>query len=512
MAVWYLDDEDEITEAVARLRGATEEQVVFVVPPGSRIATGRINFKLLGREAAARGLQIAIASPDGQVRAMASSAGLLGLATAAEAQAALRRGDLPAEPSEVGSGAETTDGASAEAVEAGPGAVAGRSRWTGRRLAAGVAVVLIVAGAGVVASLQTLPTAEITLTPRTVAVGPLQLTITALPTVSEPDAASGRIPALEVPIPLRVEGTFRASGSQRVESQATGSVIFSAPAQGLTGSVEIRALTPVFTSDGVEFRTTETVTLEPPVEGESNAQVTAPIEAARPGSDGNVPVGAIDRVPSLAAQAISVSNAEATSGGRLEETPVVTREDVEAAAVDLENRLAGELAARLRDPGSAPDGLTLYPETADPGDVRHEPPVDELVGTEASDFRLSGAIDAQVLAVDESLVAELAEAALDAEVPDGLAILPGGLSIDVSPGVPEGEGITFHSTARASAYQSIDDEAVLARIAGLPVSEARAILEDIGATTVSVWPEFLGDLPGDPGRIRLLVLEPSSTE
>ena len=50
MAVWYLDSEDEITDAVARLRGATEEQVVFVVPTGSRIATGRINFKLLSRE------------------------------------------------------------------------------------------------------------------------------------------------------------------------------------------------------------------------------------------------------------------------------------------------------------------------------------------------------------------------------------------------------------------------------------------------------------------------------
>ena len=56
VAVWYLDSENEITDAVARLRGATDERVVFVVPPGSRIATGRINFKLLSREAEARGL------------------------------------------------------------------------------------------------------------------------------------------------------------------------------------------------------------------------------------------------------------------------------------------------------------------------------------------------------------------------------------------------------------------------------------------------------------------------
>ena len=56
MTIWYLDNDDEITDAVARLRGTDAEQVVFVVPPGSRIATGRINFKLLAREAAARDL------------------------------------------------------------------------------------------------------------------------------------------------------------------------------------------------------------------------------------------------------------------------------------------------------------------------------------------------------------------------------------------------------------------------------------------------------------------------
>ena len=509
MAVWYLDDDDEITEAVARLRGATEEQVVFVIPPGSRIATGRINFKLLGREAAARGLQLAIASPDAQVRAMASSAGVLGLATAADAEAALRRGDVPPETPGAGDGS----GAAGEAavVEAGAVAVGTRSRWTGRRVAAGVAVVLVVAAVGVVASLQTLPTAEVTLTPRTVAVGPLEITITALPSVTEPDPR----PARRQPFAYPSRCAWRARSAPAAASvsrpRPPGMVVFSAPSQALADSVEIQALTPVFTSDGVEFRTTESVTLAPPAAGEA-AQVTAPIEAARPGPEGNVPAGAIDNVPSLAAQGIGVTNPEPTTGGDVEETPVVTREDVEAAAAALENRLDGELAAHLRDPGNAPQGLTLYPATREPGPVSYRPSADELVGTQASEFRLSGDIEARVLAVDERIVAELAEAALLAEVPDGLAILQKELSIETSAGSPEGEGIAFRSTAEASAYQPIDTDSVLARIAGLPVSEAQAILEDIGATTVSVWPEFLGDLPGDPGRIRLHVLEPSTTE
>jgi hypothetical protein len=93
MAVWYLDNDDEITDAVARLRDTDDEHVVLVVPPGSRIATGRINFKLLAREARSRDLTLAVASPDEQVRTMAASAGVLARPTPDEAMAALARGE-----------------------------------------------------------------------------------------------------------------------------------------------------------------------------------------------------------------------------------------------------------------------------------------------------------------------------------------------------------------------------------------------------------------------------------
>ena len=76
MSVWYLDLDDEITDAVARLRAAKDDKVVLVLPPGSRIGTGRINFRLLAREAETRGLTVAIVSSDAQVRALASTAGL----------------------------------------------------------------------------------------------------------------------------------------------------------------------------------------------------------------------------------------------------------------------------------------------------------------------------------------------------------------------------------------------------------------------------------------------------
>ncbi len=355
MAVWYLDSDDEITDAVARLRNATDEQVVFVVPTGSRIATGRINFKLLNREATARGLSLAIASPDVQVRAMAASAGVLGLPTAAEAEAALDRGDTAPEPTDPGpaeAGAEEETAAEATAVTV-PAA-----RRVNRRVVVAVGAVVTVAVIGVVASLQTLPTAQVTLTPRTATIGPLPLTITALTTVSEPDPETGRLPAVDVAIPLSAEQVYPATGREVVEVRATGSIVLTSPDQPF--EQRILAGTRVLTPSGVEFRTTEPAVMPRVATGGGPSQVTVPVEAVVPGDEGNVPAGSISLVPSLEAQGITVSNPEATTGGRFEETLVITQEDYEVGPgrpAEWPHGRAGGTPARPGAPSGRPDRL-----------------------------------------------------------------------------------------------------------------------------------------------------------
>ena len=49
--VIYLDIDDEITSAAARIRAAEGSRVAVVLPYGSRVATSRINFRLLARDA-----------------------------------------------------------------------------------------------------------------------------------------------------------------------------------------------------------------------------------------------------------------------------------------------------------------------------------------------------------------------------------------------------------------------------------------------------------------------------
>ncbi len=84
----YLDVDDEITTAAARIRTTTETKIALVLPPGSRLATSRINFRLLSREALERNRVLSIVAADPAARAIAASAGLPVHTTVAEFEAA----------------------------------------------------------------------------------------------------------------------------------------------------------------------------------------------------------------------------------------------------------------------------------------------------------------------------------------------------------------------------------------------------------------------------------------
>jgi hypothetical protein len=509
MAVWYLDNDDEITDAVARLRGSSDGHVVFVVPPGSRIATGRINFRLLAREAGARGKEMAIASGDEQVRALAASAGVLVAASVEQAQAALERGDQPPRSSET----PGPDDPAAEVPAATPVVAVRAERrgvlaWSSQRLRVTTVSLLALAIVGVFTASQTLPTASITLQPRVSAMGPLEVPVLALPSATEVDVAGARIPAVTLPIPLEVRAEFSASGSEIIESRASGEVVFSSPEQ--LNEQLIPAGTRLKTPAGIEFQTTRAVTL-PPTDGEAS-QVNAPVEAILSGDDGNVPAEAITVLPILDEQGISVRNPEPTTGGRFEQSPRVTAEDYDAAAVDLQNRLAGELVTYLRDPANMPDDLTVFAETAQLGPVRYMPTFEELVGSADAEFGLSGEAEAGVLAVDPALVDEVVRARLQAALPNGMALLADSVIIEPGEGVADGQRIRFDTRGSAAMYPRVDVDGLIEQVAGLPVSEAQAILEGFGRATVNVWPGFLEGLPADRERIELDVTEPSTTE
>ena len=85
--ILYLDIDDEITSAAARVRDVASGRVAVVLPYGSRVATSRINFRLLARDAQTHEKRLSVISSDSATRALAASAGLPVFASVQEYEA-----------------------------------------------------------------------------------------------------------------------------------------------------------------------------------------------------------------------------------------------------------------------------------------------------------------------------------------------------------------------------------------------------------------------------------------
>ncbi|GIW20070.1 MAG: hypothetical protein KatS3mg065_0366 [Chloroflexota bacterium] len=567
--VIYLDVDDEITSAATRIRAAEANRLALVVPPGSRIATSRMNFRLLAREAGRLGRRLAVVAPDAPSRALAAAAGLEVFATVGEYEASLglgggagpgssaapegaaaeprsgtglnaegeagpgpgapgpgggarsaRPGEGGLEPTRVLSpaggpgdgttGVEGVGGAAALPVAA--GLPAARVRRSGRRrrfVAVGVGLLALVLAVGGVAGSILLPTATVRVVPRIDPVGPLELTVVADPETAVVDADAARIPATRVAIPVQVEDRFPATGKRVVEAKASGTVVFTSRNTG--AEVEIPAGTQVSTASGIVFRTTRRVvvpkaTFLPPTPGLAEV----PVEALEPGPAGNVPAGAITRVSTvIQARLVNpddpVSNPEPTKGGKRDEFPQVTKADVDRALAALTERAETALRDGLADPNLVPAGLTVFEATASLGELTPSVDPASLVGIEATEFDLGLSGEGSVLAVDEVPISEIAEARVRGSVAPDHVLLDGSIRVEVGEPVVEGTEIRFPVTASGRQTVVADAAALREAIKGLPVEEARRLLEAYGRVTIEVWPDWVTRIPTLDWRLEVLV-------
>ena len=315
----YLEVDDEITSAATRIRDVEAPRIAVVLPYGSRVATSRINFRLLSRDALTHDKRLSIVSGDAATRALAASAGLPVFASVAEYESSLEGvedaavgpagadgGCRRASDRGPASGSDGTLGlavpaAAAGAAMAGAGAGAafvpatasapipppgdtvrtsvprdasppvtagagsgsdaaarrgGRTRTPWLIGAAILALAVLVAGVGIY---LLLPSAAIAVTPRQEPVGPVDLTVTADTSATAPDPSALVVPAEQVPVPVSVNDTFNATGKRVAVTNATGTVRF----QNLdpTGTNRIAAGSVVRTNTGIRFRTDGTVTV-----------------------------------------------------------------------------------------------------------------------------------------------------------------------------------------------------------------------------------------------------------
>jgi len=560
----YLDVEDEITTAAARIRTAGEPRVGMVIPFGSRVATSRINFRLLAREALDAGRRLDVVAPDASARALAASAGLPVFASVAEYEAALAAGEEPAvgpvtpaapagsRPGGVDSRAAAVAGTGVEAARAagpragqpsaptaatsagGPISAPGRSaaalapairdaplaaqrarRGPRRPLVAVVLVLAVVVGFGGAAVALALPAATITLTPVMEAVTPIALTVRANPAASGVDPVNLVIPATLVDVPLTAQAEFSATGTDVTQTSATGAVTFDSI--NTVNAMPIPRGTRVSTLDGVTFATTAAVTVpRATVSGTTIAHGIASVgvTAVSPGPKGNVDAKAIDQVPSsLAALQVSVSNAAPTTGGTRTETPKIVAADVSAARDQLAKDLADQMAAAVADPTLAPQGATLFPDTAKLGSATYTPDAAGLDGkvlkAGQTTFTLQADATATVTAVDESPLKGLGDAAIRAAVKPGYQIVDGSVDVIVSDGsVGEDGTVSYTVTATALQRQPLDAAELKAIVVGKSRADAEAALARYGKVTVSLSPFWVTAVPDSPDKVTLTIATP----
>ncbi len=605
-AILYLDIDDEITTAAARIRGSVDPKVALVVPPGSRIATSRMNFRLLAREALERNRGLSIVAADPAARAIAGSAGLPVFASVAEFEASIappppaaapppvepavtetRPGPSPAvvaglagaglaagptgtPPSptdgsptaeeaiapagpvpprrrrrggsagddrpvaEAGTAdalvtepiAAATGGASAVAGE-GPmveppateprarsraaalpvvpaaRAARGVSRWVVAGLIAVVALLAIA-----IAGYLVLPSATVVVTPSPVPVGPVDFVVRADPDATTVDAAGGVVPATRLSKEFTASGEFPSTGKRVVTTKATGTLRWTNcdPTRART----IAAGTVARTSSGVGFATDESLFL-PVAIISAGLNLTCqsrdvPGTAVKAGPEGNVAAGAVKVVPgSLNSVVVKVTNPAAMAGGTREEFTRVSQKDVTAALASLTKDLNGQFAAWLAAPEELPAGSTVFTATGKLSQPIPDVDPSTLINVEEPTFQLGATATGTVVAVDASLVEQVATERISGSVPAEHRLVPGSVKVSADQGQADGDLVDFRVTASAAAIPLLDPAVLRDAIRGRPVEEAERILKQYGEVTIRTWPGFVTSIPSLDGRIDLTV-------
>jgi len=553
--VFYLDVDDEITSAAARIRSSQDPRVGLVVPPGSRIATSRINFRLLAREALERNRGLSIVSSDPAARALAASAGLPVFATVAEFEAdqgmvrpttaapeapavvqktgsAKASAKGPVRPLAKGSGAAANAGQmaafgdAAVAATPAPGGVrsatdarigarssgaaapavraASRTSRASARVAAGVVTVLIMVLVLGLIGVFLLPSATITVSPKLEAVGPIQLSIRADPNATSSDPVAGVVPAVVLTMDFTASGTFNATGKKTTTTNATGSVTLTSI--NTFGSVTFQSGSIVSTTSGIQFSTTADLTL-PRWHGVGpRPSGSVPVKAVKGGTSGNVPAGAIDQVPpGYQSFVYTVNNPAPTSGGTSTTTTQIQKSDTDAAMASLTKNLKAQYTSWLAAPGGLAPGSTAFSKTGVLGVITPDNDPASLIGVTQATFDLTLTASGSETAVDQSNVSSLAATRVDTTVPTDFTLVTGSEKVTIGSPRTDGAAVVFPVTATASQVRQLDPDTLRQQVLGKSVDEARAILAQDGTVDIQTWPGFVGTIPSLAWRLTLTV-------
>ena len=507
-----LTQQDILPGILAHLHTTQADRILFVIPP--KLTLTPADLRILRREAASRGVGLALLTSNVRLRQEAARVGISTFRSRWWAERAPWHRLRP----EPRNRARPTGAAQAVAPHA-AGLYSPRSPTSFRPVpflrsfvrqhspwwgTLGLTLVLLAIFAGLVGALMVLiPAATVTVTP---AAEPIQVTV-ALRAIqdAQADAEAGIVPARALSAQVTGEARIPTTG-RRFEplARARGQVVF---VNRTSRPITVPAGTIVATATGnnVRFATIQELPLAP------NGRATVPIEAVLPGPGSNVRAGTITQVEGPLALSLLVANETPATGGNVASVGVVTEEDKAQLQTLLFDELKQKAFARLNERLEA--GNFIPPESV--SYLALSPTFTPFVGDVSPDLFLNMSVQAVGLAVDTQAGNQVALARLQAAMPPGTRLISD--TVRYIPGavvVENPQTVRFSITAEGTLLRGVDTDGVRTAVLGLTPEKATAVLAErfalAGPPRVALGPDWLPyivptNLPVLPWRIRVNV-------
>jgi len=238
------------------------------------------------------------------------------------------------------------------------------------------------------------------------------------------DTATGTIPAREVTFDVEKTQKYPATGKKKVGEKATGSVTISNHNYS-TSPVQIVSGTRLVNSTGLVFRTKTNVSVPGYTKvGQTvtDGTVNVSVEADQVGENYNIPANSTLSIPGLVGSTtadIYGKNSAAFTGGSSKDVTYVTQADINSAKEDMKKQVATEaqklaLEKTEREERYLEGALQVTDVSADPS---------VAVNGEATEFELKAKSSVKALIFKDEDLKKLAESTLGDQIGSGKEIV-----------------------------------------------------------------------------------------
>ncbi len=459
-----LESHDDLISVRDRMSWAKTPRILLVWPKYEKVTLRQVDLKVLQRHAASLGAQLGLVTRTRRVRQDAEALRIPVFESTGQAQRVAwpkprRRRVHLVNRSPRKDLREQRDQLLAQAEQGG---------WRVHPITRVGAFILGVSSVLVLVALF-IPRAQVILQPKS-KIQSIVLPVTANPSIDS-IFLTGNIPAREKHVIVNASQSVAVTGQGVTpQSKAKGNVIF----RNLTQqSVTVPAGTVVKTSSNIRFVTTRASAVAAGV----GKMLELPIEALGAGLSGNVDAEAIVVVEGNLGLSLSVTNPEATTGGR--ETPSLQASDADRERAknqlmkNLESQARGQLADEMKS------GDVLLDNTFAVSQILSEV-YDPPAGAAGTKLTLTMQVEFSALYASAQDLTELASLALNASLPSGFrAASPEALTVKpVTQPTPNADG-SMHWTIRAERriVQQISNSQVTELIQGIRSQRVKTLLE-----------------------------------